>query len=334
MTYSPAQFRKNLLIGGNFTTNPWQRGVSAVTATNTYRADRWHSRFTLPVGTANYLQTADGPPGYRRCLEVFHSGTNEPSPGDYCIRQVFEVQHVKQFIGKPLTASFWYKSNKTGLHSVSFGTHTGTFHFGSETITKTFNVNVANVWEFKEVYLGIPTITTYGVNAEDQFGAWLELGFKSNSLGQSSINISDFFRIAHVQLEIGTVFSGFEYRTAAEDLLLCQRYYEKSHDKDNYPGEAATTYGVYHTYSNTAPTSNYAGGAVTFKVPKRAGPSISLYDLAGASGKVTRWNGSTATNGIAASIANVKTTGFRWSCAVTNTGDYETITNYAAEAEI
>lgn len=83
-----------------------------------------------------------------------------------------------------------------------------------------------------------------------------------------------------VQLEAGTVPSPFEYRHRGEELALCQRYYEKSYALATTPG-TATDVGL-EINSMTSDGLGQVWYPVTFKVTKRAIPTMSLWTNAGA----------------------------------------------------
>ena len=79
-------------------------------------------------------------------------------------------------------------------------------------------------------------------------------------------------------------------RMFAQELALCQRYFEKSYAIGTAPGTntAAGVYG-YCQQRNTQPNSGFQ--AVFFKVPKRASPTLTIYSPPGVSGS---WVWSTA----------------------------------------
>jgi len=95
------------------------------------------------------------------------------------------------------------------------------------------------------------------------------------------------FEFAEVQLELGSVATPFEVRPFAQELALCQRYYEKSYILSAAPG-TVTTIGLTQTIAAST-TSVVIGG--DFKVRKRATPTIVLYTRLGTSGKVGTFAG-------------------------------------------
>lgn len=82
-----------------------------------------------------------------------------------------------------------------------------------------------------------------------------------------------------VQLERGAVPSPFEYRHRGEELALCQRYYEKSYALATVPG-TATDVGL-EINSMTSDAIGQVWYPVTFKVTKRANPTMTMWTNAG-----------------------------------------------------
>jgi hypothetical protein len=108
------------------------------------------------------------------------------------------------------------------------------------------------------------------------------------------------FYITGVQLEVGTQATSFEYRQYGTELALCQRYYQKSYRQENTPG---TNLGDIRAQPNINVPVSVSGQPLslytTFKTTMRTVPSITYYDSAGTSGKITGIASSTAqTNGV------------------------------------
>ena len=99
--------------------------------------------------------------------------------------------------------------------------------------------------------------------------------FDYNPVGTAGAN--DWFEIAEVQLEVGSVATPFEYLSFGEQLVLCQRYFTKSYD-----------YGTYYTDTDSGDT--YSGALIQrsiastsanilfgeYPVPMRAAPTVTV----------------------------------------------------------
>jgi len=108
--------------------------------------------------------------------------------------------------------------------------------------------------------------------------------------------LNSALRLTGVQFEFGTAATPFEFRPIQQELILCQRYYEKSYAVETAAGTATSTNAFAVTAAQTGATS-VDGSHVFFKVEKRGQPLITLYDLAGVAGKL-QWY---ATSGTATS---------------------------------
>lgn len=86
------------------------------------------------------------------------------------------------------------------------------------------------------------------------------------------------------QLALEALPSSFETRPIALELMLCQRYFEKSYDLNVAPGTASAE-GCVISYAMNGAT--VAAPIVSYKVPKRAVPTLTFYSLSGAAGKTT-----------------------------------------------
>jgi len=88
--------------------------------------------------------------------------------------------------------------------------------------------------------------------------------------------------VSAVQLEYGTVPTWFEDRPFGLELALCQRYYEKSYAYETAPG-TATNVGMWYWMGATDGSAN-AGPILTFRVTKRAVPTLTPYSQGAVAG--------------------------------------------------
>jgi hypothetical protein len=83
------------------------------------------------------------------------------------------------------------------------------------------------------------------------------------------------FYITEIQLEPGSVATAFERRPIGTELALCQRYFEKSYNQADAPGN--TSYLTQGGAFLAVDVSN-AIGNTQFSVTKRATPTVTIYD--------------------------------------------------------
>lgn len=96
-----------------------------------------------------------------------------------------------------------------------------------------------------------------------------------------------FLEITNVQLERNAVATGFEYRDVGHELSLCQRYYCKSYSQSDAPGTNTVNGLMDWSCTLLANADSEIGFRVSHPVTMRAVPTITTWDLAETSGKVT-----------------------------------------------
>ena len=183
---------------------------------------------------------------------------------------------------KPVTLSFYIKTNKTGNYQVNWRDLNN-----SRMVCGTYTVNSANTWERKVITF--PTETSNGQfdndnSAELYLEWWFISGTSSNSgtahstwdtynnanraanlnvnMGDSTDNV---LYLTGVQFEIGSVATPFEHRSFHDDYLRCCRYY--------FGG--ANTYVSGSNYYGSVYSSGNSMVSVPHPVPMRATPTAS-----------------------------------------------------------
>jgi len=249
--------RRNLIINGAMQVA--QRGTSAaVGGSDVYATiDRWEfNDMSQHVARFTMSQSTDAPNGFNYSLKMETTTADSASVtlDGSSVRYKPECQDLVSLASgtssaKPITISFWVKSNKTG----SFGL------FVQELIDFTmcsfsYYINQANTWEYKTIT--IPPITDTVIPASNAAGmqfffglsagtGWTSGNLRStwtadntaNRLAGQDVNIADTvgntWQITGVQLELGKVATPFEHRSYGEELALCQRYYYRIDSADN-----------------------------------------------------------------------------------------------------
>ena len=305
---------RNAIINGDF--NIWQRGVSFIgVAGGTYIADRWiyHKSGTMvhDVSRSSDVPTvAQAGRAFNYSLLV-DCQTIDSAIGasDHClIAQRIEGYNFLPLAQKGFTISFWVKATKIGIYCVGFSNAGFDRSYVAEYV-----INAADTWEFKTINVaaspsagswdygnGIGLVVEFslaiGSDRQTTAGAW-QVGDKSATANQVNAcdNIANNFRLCGVQVEAGSIATPFEQRAFPQELLLCQRYYEKSYDVADPPGAVANNSGNARAFpvTNAAFRQN-----IFFKVPKRALPTITYYNpVSGAAGQIAfGWGASNTTN--------------------------------------
>jgi hypothetical protein len=123
--------------------------------------------------------------------------------------------------------------------------------------------------------------------------------------------LNNGFYIEQPMLNLGAVAAPFATAgaNAAEELAMCQRYYEKSYDPATAPG-TSTGAGVYRPIAINP--SDLYNEMVTFKVTKRTTPTMTAYGQTGTSNEWYDTNTSSYSGNVG--FINTGTGSFEWNC--------------------
>lgn len=303
-------FRKNAIIGGDFDTNPWQRGTNFVGILDgVYSADRWKRRKTGTM-VEDVTKTADAPTlgvAYKNktmdtfAVNCFQANVTTAEAGlaaaDFSLySHRIEGYNWKLFAQNPVTLSFWHKHTKAGIYCVSIQNAgivpdrsyiaeytqvvADTWEFDSITFPAS---PAAGTWDYtSNIGLAINFVRGCGATQQSAAGVWTVGNFLSSPNQVNSLDVNgNKFRLAFVQLEAATIASKFEYRSFEDELMLCQRYYQKSFLISVAPAQAAGFSGeAIHQATRAGAVSEIF--YVYFSVPMRTSgaPVITLYNPA------------------------------------------------------
>jgi hypothetical protein len=208
-----------------------------------------------------------------------------------------EGYNYRRLKGRTATLSFWVYSNKIGTYCVAFDNSISDRIYITE-----YTINQVNTWEKKNVTVtfnqsgGTENYTTgVGIRIYFMLAAGTDLHGTANvwnSTGDlvtsNQVNFMDNaanqFYLTMVQLELGSVATDFEYRPIAEELTLCQRYFEKSYDLTTAPG-TSTAVGNCQWLSNYTAQGVYFDN-VSFNTRKRIAPTMIFYSTTGGANRI------------------------------------------------
>lgn len=263
---------KNRLINGDLSI--WQRGISFAASQLHFSADRWlvqcggstiaSSRLAIP-GSQTLIP--GNPRNAIRC--VVNSVANTANYAS--LRQ--RIEGVDTLAGQRVTLSFWAKADGNKSISVEFCQRVGSAEdvLGIG-VTK---LNLTSTWTKQTISFDMPVFaaSTFGTDYLEMF-IWMDAGSQYNARTASLGQQSGTFDFTMLQLEAGALATDFEFRHPAAELLMCQRYYEKSYSIGVYPG-AADRAGSYRC--SVVNGFFLSAGTIPFAVVKRAAPSITIY---------------------------------------------------------
>jgi hypothetical protein len=244
--------------------------------------------------SASNYESSSAPTGFTDSLKITvgTADTSLASTDRYSIYQYIEGNNVADLdfgmaTAKTVTVSFWTKSSVVGTYGVYL--MNGSYNRG---IPSTFTINVANTWEYKTItFAGDITGTWF---KDNRFGLALGVSFAMGTTYQGTANTwtasavfttssqtnfmatsGNTFYITGVQLEKGTTASSFEFRSYGKELMLCQRYYEKSYNID--VAVPTATYVANNFEDTWGSTASRPLWDINFAVWKRANPSMVFY---------------------------------------------------------
>ena len=290
---------RNILLNGDF--NVFQRGISFTSvADQTYTADRW--LYAKGGAVVHDISITSDVPNSTQAGAVLNSSllldcqtvdTSLASLDFAAIEQRIEGRNYQIIAQKQFTVSFWVKATKTGIYCVYAKNGSA-----DKSCVREYTVYNSDTWEFKTItFPASPSagIWDYGTGLGMFFGFLLHGGAGLTTANEgvwqdggylgtvNQVNASDStsnnFKIAAVQLEEGPVYTKFDRRMLQEELALCQRYYEMLGGQSNNEDIC----------SGYSPNTTHGDGVVTFKVEKRATPTITF-----SGGTLFRFNNATS----------------------------------------
>jgi hypothetical protein len=301
---------RNRIINGDMRIDQRNAGASVTVNSGTaqYAVDRFAGIGQATDGVFTVQQSTTAPAGFRNSI-VATVTTADSSLGAtqfYVLEQRIEGHNVADFGwgaagAQSVTLSFWVRCSLTG----TFG---GALMNSAQNRAYPFSytITAANTWEQKTVVITGDTsgtwLTTNGIGIELSWGLGVGSSFSAaagswagqvafSATGATNLmatNGATFF-LTGVQLEAGTVATPFERRDYGRELIMCQRYYEKSYDIATAPGtNLNNTIGGFVGAVDPNPALNAITGG-QFKVTKRAPPTVSFWSQLGVASQASGW---------------------------------------------
>ena len=346
---APGQAFKNRIINGDMRIDQRNAGgYSSITNSSLlYTLDMWAGLGQATDGIFRIQRLSASPPtGFTNYLNV-SINTADASVGSgqaYTVEHRIEGYNIADFIfgsasAKTVTLSFWVRSSVTGTYGI--GVLNGAFN---RCYTPTYTINSANVWEYKTIV--IPGDVTGTWATDNSLGMRLIFDIGSGSTYEGTLNTwaaQSYFRtsactrlistlnatldITGVQLEIGVAATPFEFHSIQNELILCQRYYEKNYDQATVPGATSVISGII--YSRAIAGTHIQ--TISFKVTKRAPPTVAVYN--GVTGSSGSWRDYSASTNLTATANDISDSacwiGIASAVAGNGTGGY-----YVAKSEM
>ncbi|WP_164117898.1 hypothetical protein [Stenotrophomonas maltophilia] len=276
---------RNVLINGDF--RFWQRGSSrtVVAPLAVYVPDRYQIVCTgagqVRVARKEFGTPAFGVPGYMSCDVSGATAATEA----FCTQPVEGVQTLS---GSKVTLSMqaWADSpgRKIGVRFIqSFGSG------GSPDMTVYAGVQeLGTASSLRYFTADLPSIQGKAVGPNSKLHVIVDFCTPA-AYGGQLVAQSGSFSLTCMQLERGATPTEYELRPDSIELMLCQRYFEKS-----YP--AAVPPGTVTRQGRSCVAQSTGANALNFfyqqyRVPKRSSAAVTLYSSeSGAAGKICQNN--------------------------------------------
>jgi len=283
---------KNKIINGAMVIDQRNAGASVTLATGTnYVVDRLNMYKGTAGATVTGQQASASIAGFEKCAVLTTTVASAPAAGDINgIWQVIEGLNTLDLQwgtanAKACTVSFWFKAATSGTYALSILSGTGdlsyvaTFNATSTFTYFSFYIPAPTTGKFYEdtlaaMYVTIDTGSGTSYNTSTT-GSWIAGNFKRTSACVNSTSSTNTLSLTGFQFEVGSTATSFDYRPFGTELILCQRYFEKSYDTFS-PVPTNTTLGNHvgtvDTQSLTAIAAN-----IRFRVEKRSNPTMNFY---------------------------------------------------------
>jgi hypothetical protein len=321
--------RRNAIINGDFSV--WQRGTSAAGVSGTgYVADRWEYSETGDT-VVTISRSTDVPTvaeagrlfNYSHLIDVTTVDAAIAAGDFVIIQQKIEGYNWVPLAQRIITLSFWVKATKAGIYCVAIR-NSGV----DRSCVKEYTVNTSDTWEKKIVtFPASPSAGTWdytsGIGAYVTFALAAGSTFQGTADSYQSSNIfatanqvngvdsnSNDFRITGVQLEAGGAATAFEHRSVQDELILCQRYYQKSYNVATAVG-TVTDSGARVARVNVAGQTGIEALQTDLIPVMRGTPTVTWYSSASGSANTVFDVTAAADRAVATNSGNSdRTTGF------------------------
>ena len=290
---------KNVIVNGEMMIA--QRGTSFASVGNVYTLDRFKfykqnsgAAFTITQNSVTDL------PGFSKSLKVDCTTADTSLAGNEqgYISHFLEGKECQRFAkghgsdALAMTLSFYVKTNKTGLYTVTIfdrdntrkvnGSYTVananwnryTITFPADASGKIDNDVNSSLEIFFNLYAGTDTNT--GTLSE----TWAASADAGSTTGQVNFadNTSNDWEITGIQLETGSTASPYEHKLFGEELIRCKRYYLKSRSHDYVSGDSDR--GGEVSFRGDKPGSSSMFQWYEFPVEMRTRPTITTESTA------------------------------------------------------
>jgi hypothetical protein len=280
----------NRIINGKFAIDQRNAGAAVgVTGSITFSVDRWAFQ-AVGAGSVGPERFEPTPGEFNLAINVNVAVPSLPAGDLYQVRQLIEGLNLADLRwgtanASPITVAFDVKASVAGSYSLSLSNGATV-----RTYIAPFTINAANTFETKTITIAGDTAGTWETGnatglimsiplaAGSAFHAsaanvWNGVSYKAVMATNTNLmaTVGNQMFLRNVRLYKGSVDFGPDRRLYAEELALCQRYYQKSYDIATPPGSLALPGALVWTCIS-ASNNNYL--PIRFTVPMRSAPAV------------------------------------------------------------
>lgn len=310
---------KNYFINARMLVCSGATVVHNISSSGYYGPDNWRLDMSAPGYVCRVARVFDHPilaaQGFCYAVTTTTPLASVGATDFVALMQRLEGPLAYELRNNPVTLSFWVRSPMAGTHCVAL--RAGTL---DRSLVREYTVSSPNTWEKKTVSATIDYVASAFNFAPGLAGldviwplaagssyrvagdTWQNGNFFATAAQQNLCTSQDsVFAVTDLQLERGGTATQIEGRPYALDLMMVERFYEKSYAHGVAPGTAYTV-GAGHQMASGSLGGNVVFSAA-FRQTKAKTPTMTFYDADGTAGRLSYYDGNWASGLVPTSIA-------------------------------
>tara|TARA_R100000353_G_scaffold40925_1_gene32420 strand:+ start:366 stop:1451 length:1086 start_codon:yes stop_codon:yes gene_type:complete len=245
--------RRNFVINGAMQVAQRTTSQTGILQSGYYSVDRMrHAGSSLATARFTSAQVTDAPTGFVYSFKntvTTAEGAVNADDNFYPLNYRIEARDLKRLgfatsSAQQITVSFYVKSSVTGTYVL------GLYLPDSQRAQgRTYTISSADTWEYKTLTYAAGTTVSDYINLDNGTGldmyfaggsgsqfttgtlpqtwsAYANADFLAGQTAQLQNTVNSTWQITGLQVEAGAIATPFEHLTFAEDLALCERYYQ------------------------------------------------------------------------------------------------------------
>lgn len=203
------------------------------------------------------------------------------------------IEGVRTLAEKVVTLTFWAKGTTGATITPTIVQRFGTS--GSPDVSTAFDGSrtLSTSWSRYRQTATLPSVSGKTINVLNHLSVRFAFGGTNNEVD-----------IAYIQLQEGPQYTYIDPRPVADELVLCERYYQKSYSHEDLPGTVTLNGAGFSICHNTEHLNQ---PTILLKSEMRAAPTVTYYSpISGNSGEINDQTATTEISGISTVHAGTK----------------------------